>query len=177
MSKFTPPSFTRAQVLPGAPLYYCSFKGTHPGWKGLVNRGIRGLDKAIYSHTEIAVGHPFEAEALCVSSVGVDGGVRLKTMRLSPLEWDILPMPWVHAGVVYAFLLEHEGAGYDYIGTGRYALPFLLREHPKRWFCTEVAMAIAGAKEPWRYTPQTGHVTIAAMLERVTATDPQLGMK
>lgn len=76
MSKFTYPSFARAQVLQDAPLFYCSFKGTHPGWKGLVNRGIRGLDKAIYSHTEIAVGHPFEAAALCVSSVGVDGGVR-----------------------------------------------------------------------------------------------------
>jgi hypothetical protein len=146
-------------------IFYASYKGTHAGWQGIVNRGIRGLDKSIYSHTEVAVGNPFKSEVMCVSSSGVDDGVRPKTMQLSPEKWDILPMPWVDAADVTHFLAEHKGQQYDFMGTGRFALPFLLREHPVKWFCTETAMAIAGYAEPWRFTPASGHSAVESRLK------------
>jgi hypothetical protein len=38
----------------------------------------------------------------------------------------------------------------------------LLREHPSKWFCTEVVAAIAGFKEPWRFSPADFHIVVQA---------------
>ena len=135
--------------------YLCAYKGTHPGWQGLVNRGIRFATASKYSHTEIAIGNPFEAPALCVSSSGVDGGVRGKTMQLSPDKWDIFPVPWVSENDVLGFLSKYDKCGYDFFGVARFALPFLLREHKSLWFCSESSASILEFIEPWRYDPAT----------------------
>jgi len=143
-------------------IYLASYKGTHKGWQGWFNRGIRWLTHSIYSHTEICIGHPFEGPVHCISSSGVDGGVRAKRMQLNAENWDVLPMLWVKEEAVWAFLLDHKGSGYDLIGCGRFLLPFLLREHPTRWFCTETVAAIAGFKEPWRFSPADFHIIVEA---------------
>lgn len=143
-------------------VYLASYKSVHKGWTSLINRGIRWLTKSRHSHTEVCIGNPFESAVPCVSSSGVEGGVREKVMQLSPDKWDIQPMPWVRSETVRAFLAEHEGEKYDYLGSGRFLLPFLLREHPSRWFCTEVAAEIAGYNEPWRFNPADFHIIVDA---------------
>lgn len=141
-------------------IYVASYKSTQPGWQGIFNRGIRWLTKSPYSHTEVCIGHPFHGPVPCISSSGVDGGVRAKTMQLSPEKWDVLPMPWVTEQDVLAFLQKHQGSGYDYMGAGRFLLPFALRDHPIKWFCTEAVAAIAGFDDPWRFSPADFHVIV-----------------
>ncbi len=136
------------------PVFAASYQGTHRFPLGLVNKGIRALDKADYSHTEVIIGDPLAGPVNCVSSVGVDGGVRGKDMQLHRADWDFLPLPWVQADDVTAWLEKHKGSKYDFWGTGRFALPFLMREHPESWFCSEVGATLARFEQPWRYTPQ-----------------------
>jgi hypothetical protein len=57
-------------------IYLASYKGTQKGVHGIFNIGIRGLTKSIYSHTEVCIGNPFDSPVKCVSSSGVDKGVR-----------------------------------------------------------------------------------------------------
>ena len=133
--------------------YLCAYKGTHSGWQGLINRGIRFATASKYSHTEISIGNPFETPALCGSAAGVDGGVRGKTMQLSPDKWDIFPVFWVAEQDVRGFLAKYNKNGYDFFGVGRFALPFLLREHKSLWFCSESSAYILGFADAWRYDP------------------------
>lgn len=139
-------------------IYLASYKSTQKGWQGIFNKGIRWLTKSQYSHTEICIGNPFELPVPCISSSGVDGGVRSKTMQISPEKWDILPMPEVTEKDIQDFLSQHKNTGYDFVGAARFLLPFALREHPKKWFCTEAVAAIAGYQDPWRFSPADFHV-------------------
>jgi hypothetical protein len=150
---------------PTTPVYLASYKATQPGMLGLVNRAIRFFTKSQYSHSEIAIGNPFDAPAVCLSSVGVEGGVRPKTMQLSPTKWDLIELHHVTPADVLAFLQQHKGKRYDLIGCVRSVLPFVSREHPDNWFCSEVCAAIIGHPEPWRMHPGVLH---AVELSRAT---------
>ena len=143
-------------------IYLASYKGTHKGWKGWFNRGIRWLTRSIYSHTETCIGHPFEGPVHCISSSGVDGGVRAKLMQLSPEKWDVLPMPWVKEEAVWAFMLDHKGTGYDFAGVVRFVFPWLRTQSKRRWFCTECVAAIAGYPDAWRFSPADFHIIVEA---------------
>ena len=138
-------------------IYLASYKGTRKGFDGLVNRFIRWATKSDYSHSEICLGNPFDSPVDCISSVGAEGGVRAKTMLLSPDNWDILPLLGVDENDVLEFFAEKHGAKYDYIGCVRSILPFVSREHSERWFCSEVCAAIMGLSEPWRFHPGVLH--------------------
>jgi len=144
-------------------VYLASYTGTHSGLAGIVNIGIRTLDRSIYSHTELCIGNPLVSAAKCYSSSGVDHGVRMKVMQLNPEKWDVLHLPFVNADTVTKHFAETDGAGYDYLGVGRFALPFLLREHKTRWFCDEWCLAALGVKEPWRFSPGGAHQIAIAM--------------
>ena len=141
-------------------IYLASFKGTHSGWRGLLNRFIRWATAGAYSHTEVTVGNPFTGPVLCVSSVGTDGGVRGKRMQLSPDEFDLAELPGVTERQVLDFLAEHQGQGYDLVGTLLTVLPFAGREHPSRWICSEVAAHLAGLMDPWRFHPTALHCVL-----------------
>jgi hypothetical protein len=155
-----------------AQVFLASYTGTRPGAHGLVNRGIRFADKSIYSHTEIAVLH-VDQEASpggivlsnfdCYSSSGSDHGVRKKTMPLNPAKWDLVWLPWMTATPVLDLYQDTQGAPYDFMGTGRFAIPLLLREHPVRWFCCEWAAACMGLQDPWRFTPAGVRAVALAM--------------
>lgn len=145
------------------PVYLASYKGTHAGLSGIVNVGIRTLDHSIYSHTEICLGNPFDTAAECYSSSGVDHGVRMKTMQLNPEKWDVLYLPFADAQAVQQHFAATDNAGYDYLGVGRFALPFMLREHPTRWFCDEWCLSALGVREPWRFSPGGAHQIALAM--------------
>ncbi len=145
-------------------IYLASYKSTHSGTQGLINIGIRALDRALYSHSEICVGNPFESEVSCYSASGVDGGVRCKRMQLSADRWDIVSLPWVSLETVLACYEEAKDRKYDYFGVSRFALPFATREHPDRDFCSEYAARVVGLADPWRFSPQCLHVTVVQLL-------------
>jgi len=145
-------------------IYIASYTGTRPGWHGWINRGIRWVTRSIYSHTEICIGNPLEGAVHCMSSSGVDGGVRAKLMHLSPEKWDVLPMPWVKEEAVWAFMLDHKGTGYDFAGVVRFVFPWLRTQSKRRWFCTECVAAIAGYPDAWRFSPADFHIIVDARI-------------
>lgn len=144
-------------------VYLAFYRGTAPGFAGLVDRGIRLVTRSRYSHVEVCVGHPFEIAAMCVSASGMDGGVRGKRMSLSPARWDVMPAPWINRGDVYRWLLDNQGAGYDWLGVLRFAFP-VFRGSRRRWFCSEVVADLLGLQEPWRFSPADAHI-IASRLQ------------
>jgi hypothetical protein len=139
-------------------LFLASYKGTRTGWHGLVNRAIRFFTKSQYSHSEICLGDPFAGPVDCLSSVGTEGGVRIKYMQLSPEKWDVIALPSVPESAFCDFVLENKGRPYDLVGCVRSVLPFVSREHETKWFCSEVCAAVIGHKEPWRMHPGVLHM-------------------
>lgn len=144
-------------------VYLASYKGTARGVHGLVNRGICALDKTIYSHTELCVGNPFDGVTACYSSSGMDGGVRDKHMQLSRDKWDVLYLHWVDSTQVEEHFEMRKGAGYDYWGTGRFAVPWALRQHPTKDFCSEFCLAAIGVEDAWRFSPAGAHALCLSM--------------
>ena len=138
-------------------LYLASYKSTRPGWHGLINRVIRFFTKSEYSHSEICEGDPLAGPVNCLSSVGSEGGVRLKHMQLSPDKWDVIALPNVPARMFWEFFRANRGYSYDFIGCVRTVLPFVSREHKTKWFCSEVCAEIIGHTEPWRMHPGVLH--------------------
>ena len=134
-------------------VYLASYRGQEKGVNGLLSRLIKFFTKGDYSHTEICVGQPFDGAVLCVSSVKAEGGVRGKVMQLTRDEWDVIPLATVYPQQVVNFLNEHKGEPYDTIGAVRSVLPFVGRQHPTDWFCSEIAATIIGIKDPWRWHP------------------------
>jgi hypothetical protein len=143
-------------------IYLASYTGTQKGIAGIFNMGIRWLTRSRFSHTEICIGNPFEGAVECVSSSGVDGGVRAKNMKLSPQKWEILPMPWVSEDDVFEFWKAHKGTGYDWAGVVRFLFPWLRAQSKTRWFCTECVAAIAGYPDAWRFSPAEFHIIVEA---------------
>lgn len=139
-------------------LYLASYKGTQAGWHGLVNRAIRFFTKSIYSHSEICFGDPFAGPVNCLSSTGLEGGVRIKCMQLNPGKWDLIALPSVDESAAWNFLADNIGRPYDLLGCVRSVLPFVSGEHPRKWFCSEVCAAIIGHAEPWRLHPGVLHI-------------------
>jgi predicted nucleic acid-binding Zn ribbon protein len=143
-----------------------AYKGTHKGVLGLVNWAIRLVTRSKHSHTEIIIDVPDEDRTFfAVSASGVDGGVRGKTIVMTPDKWDFLPIPWVTEEQVLAWLNQYQGAPYDYFGTTRFLLPFAAREHENAWFCSEACAEIIGIEEPWRFDPATLVMAVRALLK------------
>lgn len=123
----------------------------YKGRKRLFNRLTAWWLRGSYSHTELVLGYDDAGQAICASSSMMDGGVRVKHMRLDPQSWDIVPVVGDPAQA-WAWLREHEGAGYDYLGL----VGFIARGlgHDKgRWVCSEAVAAMLGIPEPWRFDP------------------------
>ena len=138
-------------------IYLASYKGIRSGWRGLINHAIRFSTNSPYSHSEICFGNPFAAPVDCLSSTGLEGGVRIKRMRLNPAKWDLVALHNVDESLARNFFLKNYGRPYDLIGTVRTVLPFVGREHPTRWFCSEVCAEVMGITEAWRMHPGVLH--------------------
>jgi hypothetical protein len=145
-------------------VYWASYKGTHAGLAGVVNRGIRRATSSPYSHTELCIGNPFEGVVSCLSASGVDHGVRRKDMQLNPDKWDILELHWADANDVSRRFAAIQGHPYDFWGTSRFAAPLIapVRQHPTAWFCTEACLFMLGLvpNEEWRLDPASGHALV-----------------
>jgi hypothetical protein len=138
-------------------VYLASYKGTGKGFNGLVDKGIRFITRGQYSHSEICIGNPFFAQALCITSAGTEGGVKARRLRFKEDEWDITILNKVTPEQVTLWYQQNAGAKYDFIGVVRFMIPFVSNESKKKWFCSEAAASIIGMVEPWRYDPSTLH--------------------
>lgn len=111
-----------------------------------------------YSHAELILDTDAGGYAACASSSFLDGGVRLKYMRLDPEHWDIVDVQGDKA-TAWAWLKEHDGDQYDTFGL----LGLVWRRgkgNPDKVWCSESVAAMLGYDEPWRFDPMTLYVAL-----------------
>lgn len=123
----------------------------YKGRSRLFNRLTQWWLAGEYSHVEAVLGTDENGLYVCASSSMMDGGVRVKHMRLDPEHWDILEIS-TDPKLAWQWLEEHEGEGYDYLGL----VGFISRavDHDqKRWFCSEAIASMLGIEESWRFDP------------------------
>lgn len=80
------------------------YKGRTRFFNRLVSWWLNGP----YSHAELILDTDAGGYAACASSSFLDGGVRLKYMRLDPEHWDIVGVQGDKA-TAWAWLKEHDG--------------------------------------------------------------------
>jgi hypothetical protein len=122
----------------------------YKGRTRLFNRLVSWWLRGPYSHCELVL-DTIDGYSHCVSSSFMDGGVRIKGIRLDPDHWDLVDVGGDKRKAL-AWLREHEEEGYDVLGL----LGFAWRPEAgdtRKWFCSEATAAILGFDEPWRFDP------------------------
>ncbi len=130
------------------------YKGRTRFFNRLVSWWLNGP----YSHAELILDTDAGGYAACASSSFLDGGVRLKYMRLDPAHWDIVDVLGDKT-TAWAWLKEHDGDQYDTFGL----LGLVWRRgkgNPDKVWCTESIAAMLGYDEPWRFDPMTLYVDL-----------------
>lgn len=130
----------------------------YKGRTRLFNRLVSWWLNGPYSHAELILDTDAGGYAACASSSFLDGGVRLKYMRLDPEHWDIVDVQGDKA-TAWAWLKEHDGDQYDTFGL----LGLVWRRgkgNPDKVWCTESVAAMLGYDEPWRFDPMTLYVAL-----------------
>lgn len=125
----------------------------YKGKKRLFNRLVCYWLRGDYSHCELVTRTDLLGVSDCISSSFMDGGVRLKRMRLDPAHWDLIEVDGDPRKAHY-WLDMHEGDGYDVIGL----LGFIWRRqrgYQDKWFCSEAVAEMLGMQESWRFDPMT----------------------
>ena len=139
----------------------------YKGRKRLFNRLTAWWLRGPYSHCELILSADANGLAICASSSMMDGGVRVKHMRLDPAHWDLVPVDR-DPGQAWAWLQEHDGEGYDYLGLSGF-IARVLGHDPARWVCSEAVAAMLGMPESWRFDP----CSLWAALSRQTTSPNQ----
>ncbi|SFB73980.1 hypothetical protein SAMN05216344_102157 [Polaromonas sp. OV174] len=127
------------------------YKGRKRPFNRLTAWWLRGP----YSHCELILGTDAAGLSICASSSMMDGGVRIKHMKLDPENWDVIEVGGdadALCNSAWAWISEHDGQGYDYLGL----LGFVARVlgHDKqRWVCSEAVAAMLGMQDSWRFDP------------------------
>lgn len=119
----------------------------------LFNRLVSWWLVGPYSHCELILSTDANGVATCASASYMDGGVRVKSMRLDPDHWDLVDVPGDEA-TAWQWLSDHSGDAYDVLGL----LGFVWRRQTgdkAKWFCSEAVAAMLGMRDPWRYDPMT----------------------
>lgn len=135
----------------------------YKGRRRLFNRLTAWWTRGPYSHCELIAGCDEQGRALCWSSSFMDGGVRLKAIRLVRGHWDVLEIEapdCVMEGALDWFESK-QGSRYDVPGL----FGFIWRatgDSRSRWFCSEAVAEALKFKEAWRLCPNT----LAAVLSR-----------
>ncbi|WP_136635507.1 hypothetical protein [Pseudooceanicola onchidii] len=131
------------------------YKGRGDGiWQRLQDWGIRFATRSIYSHVELIAGlAELGQEAVCLSSSGRDGGVRLARFVLNPDHWDLVALE-DEPEAVADFIRDRFGKRYDYRGILLSQIFALARHDPDKWFCSEICAAALGIPNAQRMSPQ-----------------------
>ena len=140
------------------------------GRKRLFNRLTAWWLRGSYSHVELVLGYDSTGAAICASSSMMDGGVRVKHMRLDPEHWDSVPVSG-NVDAAWEWLRKHEGAGYDYLGL----LGFIARavgHNPSRFVCSEAVAEMLGISDGWRFDPCSLYAAVS-YLSKPATTIPQ----
>lgn len=146
----------------GQPTIYLAFyKGHHTGdgfirnvLYRLIDWTVRITTHGIYSHCEIAIQNDDSSNFTCYSSSQRDGGVRVKTMPLSPEKWDLIEIRQVNLfPQIINFFNRTKDEKYDYLG----ALGVVLRigNSEKRWFCSEWCAHVLGLSDECHVSPNS----------------------
>lgn len=130
----------------------------YKGSKRLFNRLTSWWLAGPYSHVELVLGYDQAGQAICASSSMMDGGVRVKHMRLNPDHWDVAEVSGC-ADAAWAWLAEHEGAGYDYLGLLGFVARVLGHDQ-KRFVCSEAVAEMLGVVDGWRFDPCSLHASL-----------------
>lgn len=120
------------------------------GHRRLFDRLVQWWTRAEYSHCELVLAERDDGLSECASSSFLDGGVRLKLIRLAPEKWDIIDIDG-DAEAARAWFHQHIGNRYDLLGLLGFIWP--RKDDQSRWFCSEAVAASIGLTEPWRYSP------------------------
>lgn len=132
----------------------------YKGRKRLFNRLTAWWLKGNYSHVELILDTDKNGLAICASSSMMDGGVRIKHMRLDPEHWDIVQVSGDTAKA-WAWMKKHEGQKYDYLGLVGF-IAHVLGHSKSRWVCSEAVADMLGMPESWRYDPCILHSAVTA---------------
>lgn len=135
------------------------YKGTRPGLQGIYSRGVRVIDRGIYSHCELVF-----SDGMSGSASYIDGGVRLKHIDYSqhPEHWDFLDLPEYLEPYAHDWFESNAGASYDLAGNVRFVLPWV-RDSETGFFCSEAFGAALRWREPWRHGPNGAAALVLTM--------------
>ena len=145
----------------------------YKGRKRLFNRLTSWWLRGPYSHVELVLGYDEAGQAICASSSMMDGGVRVKHMRLDPEHWDLVDVSG-SADAAWSWLRKHEGAGYDYLGL----LGFVARVigHSKsRFVCSEAVAEMLGIPDGWRFDPCSLYAAVSYLHKYTNANESVSG--
>lgn len=125
----------------------------YKGRRRILDRLIQWWTGSAYSHVELVLSGPIAGVSECASSSMLDGGVRVKWIRLDADKWDVVELPGNVGDPDSARLwfFKHLNRNYDLPGLLGFVVPF--RHHEKRWFCSEAVAESIGILEPHTYTP------------------------
>ena len=130
------------------------------GRSRIFNRLVAWWTRGRYSHCELIFAH-LNAGALCWSASYLDGGVRLKVIKLNPAHWDLITVPATSAQALGAeqWFKAHEGQPYDVKGVVGQVWR-AAGDDQAAWFCSEAIGAALGLQEPWRFDPNSFYSAI-----------------
>lgn len=115
--------------------------------------------KGDYSHCELILGYDETGQAICASSSMMDGGVRVKHMRLDPEHWDLVEVEG-DLDFAWKWLKDHEGEKYDYLGLAGLAAR-VIGQDAIRFVCSEAVAEMLGIKDAWRFDPCSLHAAVS----------------
>lgn len=127
----------------------------YKGSERLFNRAAAWWLCGPYSHCELILGTDAAGLSICASSSMMDGGVRIKHMRLDPEHWDFIEIDGAAAAALaraWTWLAEHEGEAYDFLGLAGFVAR-VLGEDKRRSTCSEAVAAMLGMPDSWRFDP------------------------
>ena len=104
------------------------------------------LDQSRYSHSNLVFTNGLSGSAWA------GRGVDLVRVEYDLARWHFYKLPGADEAAVHRDLVRMRGTPYDRLGCLRFGLP-LLREHPERVFCHELAATLFRWSDPWRFGP------------------------
>ena len=123
-------------------------------WGRVKDWAIRKATGGKYSHAELIEGRAdLGAQARCLSASSRDGGVREKTIHLTPGHWDLVEMP-IDPAEAADFIRQRIGMRYDWRGVFLSQVLAFGGHSKRRWFCSEIIAAALNMERPNRISPQ-----------------------
>lgn len=145
------------------------YKGTKTGVAGIYNRGVRWMEKGLYSHCEVIF-----SDGISASSSFMDGGVRFKNIEYTLDKWDIFELPWADEKKAREYFESRKGMRYNVKGNIHFIFGFI-RGDSDGEFCSEACAGALGLQSPWLVAPNALAHFVVLINERFsmfTMSDP-----